>query len=383
MQNIRFTIDSLEIPFPQSLDPRDFIYRGNFSPECERVRTETLKTIRFDASEDGAHLEGRIPFGNKIDINPETIAHAAPSSPFNWVGYEADGPQVETIKVGIVPASWFVDRLFDFSVSGTSDPDSLRWSIAQGEELRANLRVVEEGTEDRLLRGGCGQYRIIIPDTVERIYPLPRQTGRLREDYGLTCSLDDPLSDYPVLTIACDRSAPAQAYLLPIIIQYEYTDGSGRVVEVMRGEREIRVVSKELASALRRGRGRGREAEVFKEFIIADRLGLIDLREGPPRAFDPCEISPILCDRFPKDPAALNRLRIQATRVLGFDETGRATEKRRESLGLSIKQNADAPKTVSLQASPAAVPGVYLITFQAFDGKAKIAEFGVLVNIEK
>ncbi|MEO0248035.1 MAG: hypothetical protein ABIN58_00560 [candidate division WOR-3 bacterium] len=383
MQTIHFTVDSLEVPFHLSPDPGNFVYQGSFHPECETLRTETLKNIRIDASENGAHLEGRVPFGNRIDRNPETIAAPALSSPFNWTGYEADGPQVETIKVGIVGASWLVERLFDFSVSGSSDPDSFRWTVARGETIRANLRIVEDGTEDRVLRGGCGQYRVIVPDVVERIHPEPRQTGRLREDFGLTCTLDDPLSDYPVLTIACDLSAPTQTYLLPIIIQYEYTDGSGRVVELLRGEREIRVVSKELASVLRRGRERGGEAEVFKEFIMLDRLGLIDLREGPPQAFDPCELSPILCDKFPKDRAALSRLKIQATRVLGFDNTGRAAEKRMDRIGLSVGQSAADPKTLSFQASSATVPGTYLITFQVFDGKAKIAEFGVLVHIEK
>jgi hypothetical protein len=324
-----------------------------------------------------------MPFGNKIDTKPETIAQAEPSFPFNWVGYEADGPQMETIKVGLVSAGWLVDRLFNFSLSGGSDPDSVRWTIAQGEELRAHLRIVEEGTEDRLVRGGCGQYRVIIPDMIERVYPLPRQTGRLREDYGLTCTLDDPLSDYPVLTVSCDLNAPAQSYLLPIIIQYEYNDGSGRVVEVMRGEREIRVVSKELARLARSARERGKEAEVIKEFMLLERLGLIDLREGPPRAFDPCELSPVLCNKFPSDPAALKRIRIQATRVLGFDEKGKATEKRIEHLGLSINQDADSPRTLSFQVLSGATPGLYLITFQVFDGKAKIEEFGVLVNIKR
>jgi hypothetical protein len=380
IENGTVEIEGRVIPLRPLVRPGldDNVYEAEFVPDCETSLRGVEKLLRIDATDYLPHWSGRTPAGDRLDRTPETVAYASSTPPYLLANYESDAPHSFLFKGGIVDPGWHVDRLQAFM---NSDPYSYRWPIAQGDGIRVDLKITEALRDDLLiLDGACGRYIVKTFESLERVNPEPRATLTLAEA-GLRVRLegDDPV--HPILRIDCDLAAPVNAYTFPIAIDYEFRDG--RRFELVKGEVELQVISKRMADSMRRARARGREVEVFKEVDLLDSSGLLDLREGLPRAFDPCkELGSIFCNKLPTERGALSRLKIgAANEVIFVDEAGDASNVNFSATGLTVGQDRLDPKAMLFAATASARPGLYLLAVKATVDGRLVGQFGLFIRV--
>jgi hypothetical protein len=390
MRRVSGSIDGESLTFYKQYSRGDTVYEATFTPRCtvSGSRGPVEMTFRLEGDDAAPHLYnyGRGP-GHELDKAPETVAKVNDEPPYLWSDYEygREIPLEFRFQTGIREAFLVTDRVG----GGCTDIDlaATTWTVVEGREATANLILTHDAiTRPHLPHDECGRYRIF-QDAMEEVEARSGSVLRsgVPEDFGIHVSMDDIDSATPTLRILADPDARRNSrnrYIVRYHVKYESRDGS-LTAELSRFQQQLNIISSALCTSMERARATGRTIATAREIAMLDRMGLIDLSEGPPRAFDPCAVCPALCGR---PPVEMKRIVIAAKpKVVHVSPKGATEIVDLASLGFTFEQDAKEPASLNFQQGSGTDPGTYLIFFTSMlDGQPLIdSGFSILVNVEK
>jgi len=396
-------IGEQRVSLSRSTEAGNPVLRGSFIPGCIRETNPITTSISIDALDDAPHLQSRSPLGNSLDKDPSTVAGARAYPPHDWIHYEQDSAPFHLyvpVKIGIP------DALIDFvSVEGGRgfyegyDPEldvGAHLRAGAGEGAIVSLRLLERESRQPIItdpeQGECGYYSFDIPSTIEvigqtmeamvggRVVHVPLEVSPTQ--VGFTIHIDGARSNQPKLHIDVDREAPSGRYRIPLIINYEFRDG--HTDQIYRLDLEFQVLNMWETDMENRANENAANSLGLKDLVRAKKLGFLDIREGPPVAFDPCKggvSSPEWC--FLRDPLQLREVRIVPDREVVFSSlTGQMRKININAIKLNIRPDERDPHKIYFEAGPQLSPGTYLISFNVMVANKKLDQFLVMVSVK-
>jgi hypothetical protein len=404
MQGGNVYIDGQRVSLSRSMEDGNPVLRGSFIPGCIREINPITTSISIDALDDAPHLQSRNPLGNSLDKDPSTVAGARAYPPHDWINYEQDSDPFHLyvpIKIGIP------DALIDFvSVEGGRgfyegyDPDlhvGAHLRAGAGEGAIVSLRLLERESGQPIItdpeQGECGYYSFYIPPTIEvigqtteamvggRVVHVPLVVSPTQ--VGFTIHIDGARSNQPKLHIDVDPEAQSGRYRIPLIINYEFRDG--HTDQIYRLDLEFQVLNIWETDKENRANENAANLLGLKDLVRAKKLGFLDIREGPPVAFDPCKVgvsSPEWC--FLRDPFQLREVRIVPDREVAFSSlTSQMRKITISAIKLNIRPDERDPHIIYFEAGPQLAPGTYLISFKVMMGNKQLDRFLVMAAVTK
>jgi len=404
MQGGNVYIDGQRVSLSRSIEDGNPVLRGSFIPGCIREINPITTSISIDALDDAPHLQSRNPLGNSLDKDPSTVAGARAYPPHDWINYEQDSDPFHLyvpIKIGIP------DALIDFvSVEGGRgfyegyDPDlhvGAHLRAGAGEGAIVSLRLLERESGQPIItdpeQGECGYYSFYIPPTIEvigqtteamvggRVVHVPLVVSPTQ--VGFTIHIDGARSNQPKLHIDVDPEAQSGRYRIPLIINYEFRDG--HTDQIYRLDLEFQVLNIWETDKENRANENAANLLGLKDLVRAKKLGFLDIREGPPVAFDPCKVgvsSPEWC--FLRDPFQLREVRIVPDREVAFSSlTSQMRKITISAIKLNIRPDERDPHIIYFEAGPQLAPGTYLISFKVMMGNKQLDRFLVMAAVTK
>jgi len=396
-------IDRQRVSLSRSTEDGNPVLSGSFTPGCIPGVNPITKSISISALDDAPHLQDRRPLGNTLDTNPLTVARVNSSAPYDWIDYEQESTSFnlgEAVKIGIpVPYIDFV------RVEGIDYYSRDLWKARAGASITAFLRMLDQESRQPIKSGPiwekCGHYSLYIPPTIEHIgdginvisrnggfIVIPEQ--RFNEprpvspsDIGLTIEIVTQRFNQPILNINIDSQAGNGLYRIPLIINYEFPDR--HIEEIYRFELELQVLDRKAAQDEDRAAENAADLLGGKDLFRAKKLGFLNIKEGPPVAFDPCKANIGLSEWCVlKDPSQIYMIKIIPKNEVVFGSSTRSSRRINiNTVKLKIRQNQQNPREIFFEAGPELTPGIYMFSFDVMMGNKKIDEFLVAVAVRK
>lgn len=405
----RLYLDSAQTPLRVEREGKNWLLKSNFLTPCVNQIEPILKNINLDTEDDAPHLYSRVPIGNRLDKNPETIAYADFNYPYNWVNYETDRLPYslpDQIKIGIPPAfidfEW--DRIIGTDTHYSDEHNFPRLIVRYGATVTVPMKFLEQESNELIKTGErwekCGRYYFYLSPTIDLIgqgrHIIPTNGGftiiperhfdepipKSYDEAGLSISVDSSYSNAPTISIQVSENAPNGLYQLPISLKYQFNNGGE--IELYNAYITIQVRDEKQASEADRAGGKIETLLQGKEIAKFRKMGFLDIRGNAPKAFDPCAqgvASPEWC--FQRDPLKLSSFQIVANNEAVFISSDGEVKKMKVSdLGFNIRRE-EGSRQIIFRPERQLSAGVYIFSFRVMMGNKKIDEFQLMAYREK